>query len=257
MAVNIDQCVAEIREIGHCVLPRHFPQQAINEFHTGFLTVLDEVAARIPAGNRGANRWAIGLPFAPPFYQSAFFADNTVTEIVSRILGNDMFIAYYGTDTPTAGAEDQAIHSDVRPLFHEHPSLQHPPPTLSVRFTSVDMTLENGPYMTSEGTQVLARNEAQAMIEAGEVKLAPLLLRAGDALISDPRTLHRGTANRSNAPRPFAVIVYNRAWFHLESEFRLEANEETAMLRESFFQALPVEEQQLLRRVPRIHSDAA
>ena len=78
-----------------------------------------------------------------------------------------------------------------------------------------------------------------------------MLLRAGDVLISDARTLHRGTANRTNAPRPFAVIVYNRDWYHLESEFRLEANEETPMLLESFYRTLPTAEQQLLRRVPR------
>jgi len=89
------------------------------------------------------------------------------------------------------------------------------------------------------------------MITAGELELTPLLLRAGDVLISDARTLHRGTANRTDEPRPFAVIVYNRDWYHLEGELRLEANEETPMLLESFYRTLPPAEQNLLRRVPR------
>ena len=113
------------------------------------------------------------------------------------------------------------------------------------------MTLENGPYSTSERTQHLTRDEAQAQVAAGEIKLAPLLLRAGDVLISDARTLHRGTANHTDAPRPFAVIVYNRDWYHLDSEMRLEANEETPMLLESFYRTLSPAEQNLLRRVPR------
>ena len=241
MSVDIDQCVADILDVGHCVLPNHFPKAAIDAFHKGFLPLLAKVAARNPEGNRRAHRWAIGLPFAPPFYQSAFFGDDTVNEIVGRILGENMFIAYYGTDTPVAGSEDQQVHSDIRPLFPDQPDLRYPPPTLSVRFTSVDMTLDNGPYSTSERTQHLTRDEARAKLAAGEIELAPLLLRA----------LHRGTANRTNAPRPFAVIVYNRDWYHLESEFRLEANEETSMLLESFYRTLPMAEQQLLRRVPR------
>ena len=102
----------------------------------------------------------------------------------------------------------------------------------------------NGPS-TSPGTR------RRAKIQAGEIELAPLLLSAGDVLISDPRTLHRGTANRTDAPRPFAVIVYNRDWYHLDGELRLEANEDTPMLLESFYQTLPATEQKLLRRVPR------
>lgn len=251
MSVDIDQCVADILDIGHCVVPNHFPKPAIDAFREGFLPLLAQVAARIPEGNRRANRWAIGLPFAPPFYQSAFFGDDTVNEIVGRILGESMFIAYYGTDTPVAGSVNQQVHSDIRPLFPEQPDLRYPPPTLSVRFTSVDMTLDNGPYSTSERTQHLTRDEAQAMLAAGEIELAPLLLRAGDVLISDARTLHRGTANRTDAPRPFAVIVYNRDWYHLEGEMRLEANEATPMLLESFYQSLPPAERNLLRRVPR------
>ncbi len=251
MSVDIDECVADILDVGHCVVPNQFPKAAIDAFHEGFLPLLSKVAARIPEGNRRANRWAIGLPFAPPFYQSAFFGDDTVNEIVGRILGENMFIAYYGTDTPVAGSEVQQVHSDIRPLFPEQPDLRYPPPTLSVRFTSVDMTLDNGPYSTSERTQHLTRDEARAKLAAREIELAPLLLRAGDVLISDARTLHRGTANRTDEPRPFAVIVYNRDWYHLESEFRLEANEETPMLLESFYRTLPTPEQQLLRRVPR------
>ena len=251
MAVDIDQCVAEIREVGHCVLPGHFPPEAIDEFHGGFLPLLDEVAERLPEGNRGPNRWAIGIPFAPPFYQSAFFNDATVNEIVGRILGEDMFIAYYGTDTPVGGAQDQQIHRDIRPLFHEDPDMRYPPPTLSLRFTSVDMTLQNGPYLTSERTQYLPRGEVCAKADTWDVDLEPLLLRAGDALISDARTLHRGSANRSDAPRPFAVIVYNRAWYSPDGECQLEANEHTPMLRESFYRSLSAAEQKLLRRVPR------
>ena len=47
------------------------------------------------------------------------------------------------------------------------------------------------------------------------------------------------------------MIVYNRDWYHLDGELRLEANEETPMLLESFYRTLPPPERKLLRRVPR------
>ena len=47
------------------------------------------------------------------------------------------------------------------------------------------------------------------------------------------------------------MIVYNRDWYHLDGELRLEANKETPMLLESFYQTLPATERKLLRRVPR------
>ena len=87
MPIDIDECVAEILDLGHCILPGHFPRTALEECRQAFEPLLEDVAARIPEGNRGPNRWAIGLPFAPPFYHSAFFNDDTVIEIVSRILG--------------------------------------------------------------------------------------------------------------------------------------------------------------------------
>ena len=61
--VNIDACVVEILDIGHCILPGHFPRPAVEECHQAFLPLLRDVAAaRIPEGNRGPRRWAIGLP---------------------------------------------------------------------------------------------------------------------------------------------------------------------------------------------------
>ena len=242
MSIDVDQCVADILDIGHCVLPGRFPKPAIDAFHDGFLPLLAKVAERIPEGNRRANRWAIGLPFAPPFHQSAFFNDDIVNEIVGRILGESMFIGYYGTDTPVAGSEDQQVHSDIRPLFPEQPDLRYPPPTLSVRFTTVDMTLENGPYSTSERTQHLSRDEAQSENPGGRNRARTAAAVApATSSSATPRTLHRGTANRTDAPRPFAVIVYNRNWYHLDGELRLEANEDTPMLLESFYQTLPAD----------------
>ena len=103
MPPDIDRYVEEVLTRGHCLLENQFPRDAVEACRAGFLPLLEEVAGRIPEGNRGPNRWAIGLPFAPPFYHSAFFLDETVNRICSRILGEEMHVVYYGTDTPVAG----------------------------------------------------------------------------------------------------------------------------------------------------------
>ena len=77
------------------------------------------------------------------------------------------------------------------------------------------------------------------------------MLKAGDVMITDPRTLHRGSPNCTDTPRPFVVIVHNRHWYYTESHGRLEANENTPMLTESFYQTLSPREKDLLRRVRR------
>ena len=160
MAIDIDRCAEEVLEIGHCVLPGHFPESALAEFHAGFLPLLEDVAERIPEGNRGPQRWAIGLPFAPPLHQSAFFDDDMVNRIVERVLGENMYISYYGTDTPINGSEYQKVHAEIPFLFPEEEDHVHPPFTLSVRFASVDMTPENGPFEAAERTQLLPRAES-------------------------------------------------------------------------------------------------
>ena len=251
MTININKCVEEVLEVGHCILPNHFPRLLLEQCNEDFQPLLDDVARRVPDGNRGANRWAIGLPIGPPFYHSEFFNDDTVGEIASAILGDDMNISYYGTDTPAPGAEDQRIHADIPFLFPEDPDYQHPPTTLAVQFAFVDMTEDNGPFAVIPGSHHLPREETLAKANAGELTFTHLLLQCGDVLIRDPRAIHRGTANRSNAPRPFAVLPHERSYYSEEAHGRLEANENTTQLTESFYQSLSPREQYLLRRVRR------
>ncbi len=251
MTSYIDECVEQVLTRGHCLLKGRFPAQAVESCREDFMPLLEQVGQRIPEGNRGLCRWAIGLPFAPPFYHSAFFTDALVNEICRRILGDGMHVVYYGTDTPVKGSDFQKVHADIPFPFPEEPGIRHPPLTLSVRFTFGAMTMANGPFEVAPGTQYLPRQETIAKLEAGEIPLEPLLLDVGDVIVSDARTPHRGTPNHTDEPRPFAVIVYNRDFYFQERwEEGLEANDNPVLL-ESFYRSLSEEEQRLLRRLPR------
>jgi ectoine hydroxylase-related dioxygenase (phytanoyl-CoA dioxygenase family) len=78
---------------------------------------------------------------------------------------------------------------------------------------------ENGPFEVAPGTHLMAKHDGLRRIESGEAKLEPVTMKLGDVMIRDVRGLHRGTTNRTHAPRPMVVIGYSRRWL-----FRPEVN---------------------------------
>jgi len=52
--------------------------------------------------------------------------------------------------------------------------------------------------------------------------VAPLL-KMGDALVYDQRTVHRGTANTSNETRPLLYLLFKRPWYQETINFGEEA----------------------------------
>jgi ectoine hydroxylase-related dioxygenase (phytanoyl-CoA dioxygenase family) len=69
-----------------------------------------------------------------------------------------------------------------------------------------------------------------ARVERGEIPLVRAHMRRGDVIIRDVRHIHRGTPNRTDAPRPMVVIGYSRRWlFRPEVQIRVPAEVLAAM----------------------------
>ena len=49
--------------------------------------------------------------------------------------------------------------------------------------------------------------------ESDETVDKKLFVPAGTAILMDYRTVHRGTANKSNKMRPMAMMIYGRRWW--------------------------------------------
>jgi hypothetical protein len=75
-------------------------------------------------------------------------------------------------------------------------------------------TPENGPFEVARGPHRVAKEKGMRMIESGDRPLEPVFLAGGDIMFRDVRGLHRGTPNRTDTPRPMAVIGYSRKWLH-------------------------------------------
>lgn len=219
---EIEQFTHEAITRGQCVLRGHFSAEKLRSWNEAFQPLLEARVERERGNeNRGANRYYVTLPFVKPFADEEIFCDADVLAIVENLVGRDFVMCQLATDTPLRDSDYQDLHRDTPPLFPElgaeTPSFQ-----LAVNFPLVDVTEENGPFETTYGTHLMAKDEALKKIEAGEIKLEKLKMKLGDLMIRDVRAIHRGTPNRTDAPRPMCVIGYSRRWlFRPEVSIRI------------------------------------
>jgi hypothetical protein len=199
-------------EDGFCVLPGHFAREKMEAWREAFAPLLARHVEREGRlQNRGPARYYVTLPFAEPFADPEIYEDDDVLAVVRKLVGDDAQLHQLATDTPLRGSEYQDVHRDAPPLFPET-GRETPPFQLAVNFPLVDVTLENGPFDTTRGTHMMSKEEGLRLIGSGEVKVEPLLMKAGDVMIRDVRVLHRGTPNRTDTPRPMVVLGYSRRW---------------------------------------------
>ncbi len=241
--VDIQCCIQQILNDGHCILRGHFPVDAVEACKEAFEPIASAyLAERADNPNRGPNRHYIPLPFRPPFYNPLFFDDDTVFAIASGILGEEMVIDQFASDTPFKGSVNQEIHKDVSELFPENPELRLPPALLAMNWPFVDVTPERGPFQVAAGTHLMPPEEAIAKIDSGEIPLKSLLMQVGDLLIRDPRCLHRGSPNQTDTPRVVAVVSFMRSWY-------CRRRSDTHPIARSVWECLSEREKRLLKRI--------
>lgn len=219
---QIEAFAREVLTDGYTVVSSHFSPATLDAWREAFAPLLEaHITREGELRNRGAARYYVTLPFTAPFADPSIYEDEDILAIVERLVGQDAVMCQLATDTPLLGSEYQDVHRDAPPLFPE--TLEETPPfQLAVNFPLVDVTLENGPVEIARGTHMMTKEQGARRIAGGEVKLAPVTMRLGDVMIRDVRGLHRGTPNRTQAPRPMVVIGYSRRWlFRPEVSIRI------------------------------------
>lgn len=216
---QIDEIVRAFHRDGFYVLREQFSRERLQLWRETFMPLLDEhIKKEGHLQNRGAARYYVTLPFSEPFADPDIYEDADVLAIVERLIGKDAVMCQLATDTPLDGSDYQDIHRDALPLFPEADA-ETPPFQLAVNFPLVDVTLENGPFEVARGTHMMSKSEGLRRLDTGDATLEAITMRLGDVMIRDVRGLHRGTPNRTAAPRPMVVIGYSRHWL-----FRPEVN---------------------------------
>lgn len=209
---EIQEFVGRVLGDGFCVLRGHFARGKMEAWRGAFAPLLERhIEKEGHRLNRGPGRYYVTLPFREPFADPEVFEDDDVLAVVEGLVGGDAQFHQLATDTPLVGSEYQDVHRDAPPLFPEW-GRETPPFQLAVNFPLVDVTEENGPFEVARATHMLSKEDGLRRIESGEVRLEPILMRAGDVMIRDVRGLHRGTPNRTEEPRPMVVLGYSRRW---------------------------------------------
>jgi len=131
--------------------------------------------------------------------------------VCEAVLTRDYRIVEVGFDIPFPGAEDQPWHRDFKapPETLEGRRLN----SLAFNLPAIDNREEHGPFEVAPGTQwdpipgavdgMFPDKSLWGRYEQRAVKKMP---RRGDMSARSALTIHRGTANRSNEPRPVLVI---------------------------------------------------
>ncbi len=144
-----------------------------------------------------------------PFADARYLTPPMVWPLVKRALGDDCVLGAFGSVVSFPGAPDQFVHRDSESLYDDYSvDVRLPPYALTVLFPLVDADDETGATRVWPGThRVPSFEEAQRMPSASPE------LPAGSALMTDSRTLHGGSANRSRNVRPVVYNAYHRSWY--------------------------------------------
>jgi hypothetical protein len=193
-------------------LQRAFERDWVRQLREDIDTLFQEAQAR-PGGalGRGPNRYYVEVH---PQRLRGFVDIVThpwVAAVCSSVLGPDYRIVEAGFDVPGPGAANQPWHRDF----------PAPPETVAGRrlnslafnLTTVDVTDEMGPFEIAPGTQwddlSGCDNEMfppKSLYDRYEQRAQRKLPKMGDISARSALTIHRGTANRSDQPRPVFVV---------------------------------------------------
>jgi len=189
-----------------------FPRPWVERMR-GEITALFEEVRGIEGGAlpRGPHRFYVEVP---PERISGFI-DIAIhpwfVAVCEAVLGPGYRIVEVGFDIPFPGAADQPWHRDFKspPATLEGRRLN----SLAFNLTGVDTIAEMGAFEIAPGTQwdnlsdcpneMFPPREAWPRYEMRKVGKLPQM---GDIAARSALTIHRGTANCSNQPRPVLVV---------------------------------------------------
>lgn len=131
--------------------------------------------------------------------------------VCEAVLGRDYRIVELGFDIPFPGAQDQPWHRDFR--APEATLAGRRLNSLAFNLTTIDTRPEHGPFEIAPGTQWDdlggCRDDMfppRARWDRYRARAEQKMPQRGDISARSALTIHRGTANRSDEPRPVLVI---------------------------------------------------
>lgn len=198
--------------VGIIGLPGAFSPGFADRLNAEIMALFEE-AREVPGGAlpRGPARWYVEIQ---PERISGFVEIVTnpwFVAVCETVLTRDYRIVEVGFDIPFPGAADQPWHRDF--AVPDATRVDRRLNSLAFNMTTVDTRTEHGPFEIAPGTQwddsegcPKGMFPPRGLWPRYEARAVQKLPRRGDISARSALTVHRGTANRSNEPRPVLVI---------------------------------------------------
>ena len=232
----------ELKINGYAVLEDLIPVDKIEQMHAAFMPLLEYVREReskSPSSEEHGDlrtghgrmqlphRYTLNVPWMPPFSDPEVYENPVLLEFLERYWGTDDFhITCYHSNNPYPGTEFQHWHRDGGiSRLTPHVGLETCP-HFGIKFPLVDTSEENGSIEVLPSTQYLAdpaleQRYDEVLLKGNFPSSHRLNMKKGTTWIQDPRTLHRGTPNRADHPRPELVICYSLPWFAMKRQIEM------------------------------------
>ena len=193
---------------GKGVFSREWAERMREDIETAFAEARSRENGAV---GRGPQRWYVEI-HPEQFRGFVDLVDHPwVTSLCEAVLGADYEIVELGFDIPFAGAKHQPWHRD----FPSPPESYRDGRLTSLAFnlTAVDTAEDMGPFEIAPGTQwedgldfehqMFPGREHYDRYREVAVKKYPQM---GDISARSALTIHRGTANHAELPRPVLVL---------------------------------------------------
>jgi hypothetical protein len=197
---------------GITALKGAFTHQFADEMHEDIMALFEEArTVRGGALPRGPERWYVEVQ---PERIRGFVEIAThpwFVAVCEAVLGLEYKIVEIGFDIPFPGAQDQPWHRDFP--APDATLLGRRLNSLAFNLTAIDTLQEHGGFEIALGTQwddiAGAKDDmfpAREFWDRYTSRAVQKLPQRGDISARSALTIHRGTANRSNEPRPVLVV---------------------------------------------------
>jgi hypothetical protein len=213
----------EFKLNGFILLRSFLPAELVSGMHEQLQPILraEHRKAQEDGFKRGRAQGRLALDLSEyirllggPLADARFLGNRFIEELVDALMGGSDRWKRGWTQVEVAfrGPDYVAWHSDQSPEDTPDPHALHETIRLTYNIPLVDFTAEKGALEVLPGSHRLPRADSLSvdLTDVENLFPVPLHLRRGDALLRDGNTLHRGTPNRTDEPRPMLDQTYKR-----------------------------------------------
>jgi hypothetical protein len=215
-----------------------FSRDWVQQLHEDILRLYEDALQR-PGGavGRGPKRHYVEIHPEDIHGFLDLVTHPWVLAVCEAVLGPEYKVVEIGFDVPNPGAKDQPWHRDFP--APEDTIKGRRLNSLAFNLTTIDVYEDMGPFMIAPGTQWDLPDgfehgmfPPKSLYERYEKKAQRKMPKMGDISARSALTIHRGTANYSNKPRPALVLG-------VDAPGAINAERHDLQITKRFYETLP------------------